>query len=278
MQYLRNSIRVYKNKLIQNYFKYRINQGKSPYQVLFKPESYQILFILSHMRSGSSLLTHLLITNPQVIGYGETHIQYRSEADFRKLIYQVYWQSQDFRKLGDLENLKMKHKYILDKVLHNNKFLQKDFLKSENIYAIFLLREPQRTVASMLDQKPHWIEDDAVQYYNGRLSALEEYAQIINNRKRTLLITHDQIINQSQAVFQGLQNFLATQTGFSEEYKILKTTGMRNIGDFKENIKAGRIVRKNRELNIEVSPQALDSTNHQFQQCREILSQFCTTL
>ena len=278
MQYLRNSIRVYKNKLIQNYFKYRINQGKSPYQVLFKPESYQILFILSHMRSGSSLLTHLLITNPQVIGYGETHIQYRSEADFRKLIYQVYWQSQDFRKLGDLENLKMKHKYILDKVLHNNKFLQKDFLKSENIYAIFLLREPQRTVASMLDQKPHWIEDDAVQYYNGRLSALEEYAQIINNRKRTLLITHDQIINQSQAVFQGLQNFLATQTGFSEEYKILKTTGMRNIGDFKENIKAGRIVRKNRELKVEVSPQALDLTNHKFQQCREILSQFCTTL
>lgn len=278
MQYLRNSIRVYKNELIQNYFKYRINQSKSPYQVLFKPESYQILFILSHMRSGSSLLTHLLITNPEVIGYGETHIQYRSEADFRKLIYQVYWQSQDFRKLGDLENLKMNHRYVLDKVLHNNKFLQKDFLKSENIYVIFLLREPQRTVASMLDQKPHWSEDDAVQYYNGRLSALEEYAQIINNRKRTLLITHDQIINQSQAVFQGLQNFLATQTGFSEEYKILKTTGKRSIGDFKENIKAGRIVRKNRELNIEVSPQALDLTNHKFQQCLERLSQSCTTL
>ncbi len=277
-QDLRQSIRIYKNDLVQKYFHLRINQTNSPYQVLFKPGEYKILFILSHMRSGSSLLTHLLISNPAIIGYGETHIQYSSEADFKRLIYQAYWQSQEFRKFDDLQNLKMNHQYILDKVLHGNKFLKEDFLTSENLYVIFLVREPERTVASMLDQKPHWSEDDAVRYYNGRLVELERYSKIINSKERTLLLTHDQIINQSELVFQGLQNFLGTEVGFSEEYKILKTTGMRSVGDFKENIKSGRIVRKNRELNIVISPEAIHSTNYKFTQCLGYLSKFCTTL
>ena len=29
----------------------------------------------------------------------------------------------------------MHHKYVLDKILHNNKFLSSDFLVSENLYS-----------------------------------------------------------------------------------------------------------------------------------------------
>jgi hypothetical protein len=230
------------------------------------------------MRSGSSLLTHLLISNPAIIGYGETHIQYSSEADFKRLIYQAYWQSQEFRKFDDLQNLKMNHQYILDKVLHGNKFLKEDFLTSENLYVIFLVREPKRTMVSMLDQKPHWSEEDAVTYYNGRLLELERYSKIINSKERTLLLTHDQIINQSELVFQGLQNFLGTEAGFSEEYKILKTTGMRSVGDFKENIKSGRIVKKERELSIVISPHIVETAENSFRQSLEYLSSNSRTI
>jgi hypothetical protein len=230
------------------------------------------------MRSGSSLLTHLLITNPDIIGYGETHIQYNSEADFKRLMCQAYWYSQEFRKVEHLQNLRMNHKYILDKVLHDNKFTNEDFLKSENIYVIFLLREPDRTLASMLDQKPHWQESDAVSYYNKRLASLIRYAQIINDPARTLLTTYEQIVNESNRVFTGLHSFLDTSQGFSEEYKILKSTGMRGVGDFKENIKAGHIVRKKRDLNIELSPEALETTQAQYQQCFSSLAQACQTM
>ena len=37
---------------------------------------YELLFVLGHMRSKSSLLVHLLNSNPEVLGYGETHIGY----------------------------------------------------------------------------------------------------------------------------------------------------------------------------------------------------------
>jgi LPS sulfotransferase NodH len=40
--------------------------------------TYEFVHILSHMRSGSTLLAHLLASHPEIIGYGETHIRYRS--------------------------------------------------------------------------------------------------------------------------------------------------------------------------------------------------------
>jgi E3 ubiquitin-protein ligase DOA10 len=142
-QNFRQSIAHLKNNLIHQYYKFRINTPRTPYTILLRPTPYKILFILSHMRSGSSLLTHLLVNNPEIRGFGETHINYASAEDFKKLLMKLYWQGQDFSQLQDLKKLKMNHQYIHDKVLHNNKFLDQSFLESEQIYSIFLIREPQ---------------------------------------------------------------------------------------------------------------------------------------
>src|SRR5262245_13075611 len=39
------------------------------------------LFVLSHMRSYSSLLSHVLGSHPEIDGYCETHLRYRSGLD-----------------------------------------------------------------------------------------------------------------------------------------------------------------------------------------------------
>jgi hypothetical protein len=39
------------------------------------------LFVLGHMRSYSSLLCHILGSHPQIDGYCETHIKYRTRFD-----------------------------------------------------------------------------------------------------------------------------------------------------------------------------------------------------
>ena len=36
----------------------------------FKNKPYKFLFVMGHIRSGSSLLMHILATNPEIIGYG----------------------------------------------------------------------------------------------------------------------------------------------------------------------------------------------------------------
>jgi hypothetical protein len=262
-------LRNVKNTSIRKYYEFRLNSASDPYEILGRKSFYKILFILSHMRSGSSLLTHILNSNPEIIGYGETHTQYASEKDFKTLMFKVYW---------NIRDLNMNHKYILDKVLHNNKFLEYQFLVSDKIFGIFLIREPQRSLASMLELKPHWSEKDALNYYCERLSKLEEYAKLINNKERSLLIVHDQILNNSEAVFESLKKFLGTQQGFSEKYQIMRTTGQRDVGDWQGNIKAGRIIRTPRKLDNKISQESLEQGIQAFNQCQSVLVQYCTTI
>ncbi|MDJ0509538.1 MAG: sulfotransferase [Crocosphaera sp.] len=275
---LRHSIRLIKNDIIRRYYTFRITKNKNPYQVALKKEPYKVLFILSHMRSGSSLLTHILISNSAIKGYGETHINYRSEADLKKLLFHIYFNSQQFTNLQDLAKLSMNHTYILDKLLHDHKLVNEKLLELDNFYFIFLIREPKRTLMSMLDHKPHWNEENAIHYYSKRLSTLSEYAQIINSKQRSFLVTYNQLMDDSDQVFKSLQNFLKTSEVFSEKYQVLKTTGMRNVGDFKEKIRSGRIIKQPRKLDFSISPHILETGKNKFDHCQAILSKLCQTV
>lgn len=255
-----------KAKAGYKYLQLRIYSRKSSYHIQFRKSPYRILLVLSHMRSGSSLLSHILSTNPEIIGYGETHLSYESENDFKALMFRLYWLNREF---------KMSHTYIFDKVLHDQKFLNTDFLHSDNVYSIFLLREPQRTIPSILTIKPHLTEEQATDYYIKRLSNLTEYAKLINRKDRSLLISYDQLIHTSDLVFQELQNFLSTKEGFSEKYDVLRTTGMRGIGDSSERLKAGKIIKKEKPLDRQISEELIERARQSFDHCQSVLSQYC---
>lgn len=267
---LREKLRELKSNIVHRYLNLRINNHNSPYKILFRKNTYRVLFILGHMRAASSLLSHILTSNPEIIGYGETHTQYYSDQDLKKLMSKVYG------NYYQLKNMTMSHKYILDKVLHNNKFIDDNFLRNEQVYSLFLVRKPQRTIASILDLKPDWDENKALNYYIERLAKLEEHARFINNKSHSLFIQQEQILDNTETVFQSLQNFLETKTGFSEEYNLQKTTGMRYVGDQTENIKSGRIVRKKRKLEIEIADATVEKAMASYQKCCETLSDYCT--
>ncbi len=274
----RQRIREYKNDLVQTYFNYRIETANQPYGVAFRARPYRFLLLLSHMRSGSSLLTHLLTTNPEVIGYGETHINYADASDFKGLLKKVYWQAQDFRTLGDIQNLRMNHQYVMDKVLHNKKFLNHDFLQSEQVYAIFLLREPERSLASIADLKPHWNQQDTIEYYTERMARLVDYARLINTPDRMLVVTYEQLLDDTPKVLTTLQQFLQTRTPFTEEYKVLKTTGMKGVGDPKGKIKAGKIVRSQRQLTPSFPPALVEQAKQVHGNCQTALMELCQSV
>jgi hypothetical protein len=263
LQSLRQFLESLKTKVLYQYFDFRINGIADPYHIHWRKQPYKILLILSHMRSGSSLFTHILNANPEIIGYGETHINYQSTADFKALQFKVYWQLKDVR---------MRHQYILDKILHDHKILDINILRSPNVYVIFLLREPKSTLPSILNIKQHWSEEKALTYYCQRLETLVNYAKIIAAPERCFLLTYDQLINDSEHIFVALKHFLKTAIGFSEEYQVLKTTGRRGIGDSSENIKAGRILKTERKLDISISPEAITKAMEVFSSCHDRLN------
>ena len=267
---LREKLRELKSSMVRRYLDLRINNNTSPYHISFRKNPYRFLFILGHMRAASSLLSHILTSNPEIIGYGETHTQYYSERDLKKLILKVYG------NYYQLNNMTMGHKYILDKVLHNNKLIDESFLQHEQVYSLFLVRKPQRTIASILDLKPDWSEAKALNYYIERLAKLEEHAQFINNKSHSIFIRQEQILDNTTVVFQALQTFLDTNTGFSEKYDLHKTTGMRYVGDQTENIKSGRIIRQKRKLDIQIADLTIEKAMESYQKCCQTLSNYCT--
>jgi hypothetical protein len=269
IQKLRESVLTLKTRATYKYYQFRINTIQDSSRIRFRKNPYRIIFIFGHMRSGSSLLVHLLNSNPEIIGYGETHLEYTSELDFKKLLFKVYWK---------LKEIDMSHQYLFDKLLHDHKLLEEKLLNLENLDTIFLIREPQRTLASILDLKPHWSEEKALNYYIQRLTTLERYAKIIDSQERSLWLDYDLLLYHSNAVFETLKDFLGTQAGFSEKYEILKTTGVRGIGDSSANIKAGQIIRNPRKLEVQISQDAIDLARKYFEQCSATLSQYCRTI
>ena len=265
----RITVRYLKDRILYNYYSFRIGTLADPYRILFRSQPYKILLILGHMRSGSSLMTLLLNANPEIIGYGETHIKYTSETDFKQLLLKLYWKVRGFR---------MHHKYALDKLLHNSKILNPDLLLSDRLYSIFLIREPQKSLASIMGIKPNWSEEEALSGYINRLSKLEDYARLINDRQRCFFLTHDQLLNQTEFAFARLQQFLDLKHPLSEEYEVLRTTGYRGVGDSSENIKAGKIVRGDRPSKITVSPESVKLGQQAFEQCCATLSDYCQTI
>jgi hypothetical protein len=276
---MKENIRNFKNNLIQAYFRNRIYGDDNYNRILLRKKPYKFIFILSHMRSGSSLLTHILVSNPAVIGFGESHIKYNCEADFNKLMMKAYYQYQEFSQFPEhLNKLKMNQTYVLDKILHNQKIVNNRLINLDSISVIFLIREPERTLASLLDLKSHWNQKNAFDYYIDRLSKLVKYAEQINNPQRTLFITHEQLLNQTKFTLNKLQQFLQTKQPFSEEYELTRSTGQKYIGDHKGNIKAGKIIRQNRKLNHQIEENLLTESRHHYQQCCQTLAKLCTNI
>jgi hypothetical protein len=136
------------------------------------------LFVLGHMRSYSSVLCHVLGSHPQIDGYCETHIKYRTRFDLLRLRSRVV----------KLTGEPLRGRYILDKVLHNYP-LANSILRSPNTVGLVLVRRPQPTVQSIINMGLHysdiaWHRDtEAVaRYYEERLAALVAIADALRGR------------------------------------------------------------------------------------------------
>ncbi|MEO1592817.1 MAG: sulfotransferase family protein, partial [Cyanobacteria bacterium J06632_22] len=123
-----------------------------------------------------------------------------------------------------------------------------------------------------------WNDQEALDYYCGRLRTLARYAELIETPARMMVVTYAQMLNQTAAALTTLQNFLQTPVTFSEEYQVLKTTGIKGIGDSKGNIKAGKIVRAQRPLTREFNADLLQEAQATYDQVSATLFQRCQGL
>ncbi|MFV2039736.1 MAG: hypothetical protein ACC660_05795 [Acidimicrobiales bacterium] len=195
------------------------------------------LFLFSHMRSYSSLLGHILGSNPEINGYAELQMSYRTELDIIRSILRVYETNEN----------QLHGKYIFDKVLHGHLKIGSVVLDRTQAVGIFAVREPADTLRSTVamarrHKNPDWKGDAAevADYYSSRLTQLAELAESF--RGPTCVLEAEALMTRTDEVLDRLTRFLKLKTPLRREYEVFSNTGRAAYGDPGKHIGSGRLV------------------------------------
>lgn len=227
------------------------------------------LFVLGHMRSGSTLLVHLLATNPNVAVVGESHIRYSRKGDLKRL---SSWLE---RELGERAGNAQLH---VDKILHG-KYLAPGLLARLNVNLIYIVREPVASIASMMSRfgpKWGWTMQDACRYYVRQLETLASYVRAHGGT--AVAVDYDDLVDRTEKSLVLLQRVTGVTGGFKAEYEVLPVVGRDKVGDSSSKIRRGRVVREKREPGICIPDQARRELLGSYRSLWELLSKSCLTL
>lgn len=221
----------------------------------YRSRRSQVLFILGHMRSGSSLLVHVLNSHSQIIGYGETHITYEDEDDFCRLAEAVY---------SSFDDDELSESYLLDKVLHDY-IADPTLLELPAVKVLFLVRDPVQTLLSLSEMDFISSAAEALDYYVEQLKVLERYARA--RQESAFLLTYDQLTRDTEVVLKFLQEYLGLRTPLAREYENMWSTGLRGVGDSSKKIVSGCIQSPRSRQRREMPQQVTDRAEAAFRKC-----------
>ncbi len=199
--------------------------------------SGRFVFVVSHMRSYSSLLCHILGSHPEISGYAEAQLSYLTSTDLRQLA----------RMVRGMTERSTPGRYVLDKILHNHLEIAPAILSRPDVKVIFLVRRAEETITSILHMYqamgysgPFSEPERVLDYYVTRLGRIQAYSEQL--ARGALLIAAECLIADTAATLATLSQWLNLGTPLSPVYRTFKFTGKSGFGDPSPNIMAGKIV------------------------------------
>lgn len=192
------------------------------------------LLILGHMRCGSTLLAHIINSNAEVAGYGETHRSYRRRRDLWGLRAHVFVRQ---------PTLRVRACYVTDKNVNEIFSVEPAVLARSSAHLVMILREPRASLSSLLDILPDWTEQQALDHYLTRMDFLQRTSRTVSDPNRTFFLTHYQLLQHSEEALRALTQFLQLGSPLTSRYEVTDRTGQWGWGDTSERVWAGDIVR-----------------------------------
>ena len=235
---------------------------------LFFMKEKKYIFILSHMRSYSTLLSHILANNSEVCGYTEMHQPYYSTVDLYNLKLKAK------QRYGKNTN----KKYILDKILHNAHTISDNILRNKDLHTVFLLRKPMDTLKSIIKirSNPDAVNtnnDETVvkNYYIKRLERLIELSNL--TKGKNYFIISENIIENTEETLHQLSKFLNLNEELAPDYETFQYTGTKEYGDTSEYIKKGEIIRDRGNSDVQITKKFRIECEAAYEKCLNILKE-----
>jgi len=231
------------------------------------------LFVFSHMRSYSSLLSHVLGSHPDIDGYCETHLRYNFPFDVLRLQWRV-------RKLTGEP---LRGRYVLDKILHNFT-ISPSILESRRLRAVVMLRHPADALQSILHMGTHLDPlaqntnlEHVTDYYVARLERLTELARKVGSR--AAFVESDALLERPDETLQFLQEHLQLSEPLEKRYRSFAKTGKPKFGDPSPAIHTGEIgARKPRRVTFVIPTAVLVKVKVAHAACLEACHRHCATM
>ena len=190
------------------------------------------ILLISHQRSHSTLLAHILGSHPEIDGYSELHQHYLSPVDLRSMTHRIEEATGRPRRGRD----------ALDKLLHNQGRGDPSILRRDDVRVVFLLRNPRDTITSMVRiAGGRETPQGAVDYYVDRLARIDQYSTLTG--ARAAFVEAEKLVSDTERVLARLTRYLELATPLEPTYERFRLSGQPGHGDFSPNILAGRILR-----------------------------------
>jgi hypothetical protein len=125
------------------------------------------VFVIGHMRCGSTALSNVLVSRPEFSGYGEAHITYGSRAALGVLLLNQ-WRRRSWRPQAT---------HLFDKILHS-RYDAAAWPGFFTARAIFVARAPEAAIASIralfaaIGSAEYGSDGEAAAYYAERLETM----------------------------------------------------------------------------------------------------------
>lgn len=232
------------------------------------------VFILGHMRCGSTALSNVLCGHPEVSGYGEAHIRYGDRSALGILTL-----NQQRRRA-----LRPQSRYLFDKILHSRYDLEPDpgFLQAR---AIFLFREPVRTIISIrnlfqsIGSHEYSTDTLAADYYEERLNSLmASWARFPPSRR--LGFTHDMLTANPDAGLGAISAMLELDPPLANQYRATTASQAPGAGDPLASHRHSSIVRVDVDMPdgaaagmLEIHPTRVERLGQIFREFRKSVTQ-----
>lgn len=200
---------------------------------IFANKPKKNIFVFSHKRGRTTLLSHILASHTQICGYRELHCKYENKLDLLKSKVALYEDKKAYKESD----------YILDKILHNEWAFDEKLFDIKNNFYLFILRNPEATMLSMIKRHVQNNSIDTVGmqsiYYINRLKELRIYWTSLKGPK--LAIDSDEMLYDTDNTLAKISKFLKLTSPLMPEYNTFKQTGVAGAGDMSDNISSGKL-------------------------------------
>jgi hypothetical protein len=232
------------------------------------------LLLLSHMRSFTSLLSHILGNHPEISGASELYQSYHNRRDLLRMRYKAYWYSDH----------KTKVRYFFDKVLFNHFPISDHVLNLPDVKIVFMIRKPAPTIASLVrlaiaspgpNEFLERCRDPAhcCDLYADRLRGLAEHCMALKGQG--VYLDAEDLIDRTDHILGVLRDELELRQPLSEHYRSFPHTGVSG-GDTSEQIKSGSINRgESHRYHVVIPESPLARAEHAYEQVRTLMRERC---